>query len=282
MTTTIVFVHGRGQEGKDPAALHRTWRASLTSGLVKAEKPTIEAVPSIFPFYGDLLYRITAEVTRTGEPLHLEGMPLHPYLPDDTTATENEIVRDMAARKGEVQSGAEGLSDLLSSRLARRSLEFLARRTRVDQEIIKAHIKDVAVYLTKARDDVLANIKAQIPPDVPIVIVSHSLGTVVARDLLSDDKLRQRTALWVTAGSPLGLDAVQRNLLTKGAVNPGVPWLTCWDVNDIVAIGHPLHSAWGEPLAEVEVENADAPHSIERYLGHPRVADAIGSAAGES
>jgi len=276
MSATIVFVHGRSQEGKNPAELERNWRAGLAAGLVKAGVPPIDTVPSVFPFYGDLLYRITAELVRHGGRVDLESLPLHPDLPDDTTATENEILREMSAAKGRVDE--EGLSDVLSSKLARKALEFLARRTRVDQEIIKAQVKDVAVYLTKARDPVLAAVNAAIPADVPIVLVSHSLGTVVARDLLSDHDLRRRTRLWVTAGSPLGLDAVQRNLLTKGTVNPGVPWLTCWDVNDVVAIGHPLRPTWKDPLQEVEVENSDAPHSIERYLGHPEVARAIAAA----
>jgi hypothetical protein len=277
MSATIVFVHGRGQEAKNPAELERKWRAGLAAGLVKAGAPPVDAVSSVFPFYGDLLYRITAELARRGEQVDLESLPLHPDLPDDTTAVENEMLREMAAAKGQVDE--EALSDVLSSKLARKALEFLARRTRLDQEIIKAHIKDVAVYLTKARDPVLAAIKAEIPAGVPIVLVSHSLGTVVARDLLSDANVRERTKLWVTAGSPLGLEAVQRNLLTKGTVNPGVPWMTCWDVNDVVAIGHPLRPTWKDPLQEIEVENADAPHSIERYLGHPEVARVIGAAA---
>ena len=71
------------------------------------------------------------------------------------------------------------------------------------------------------------------------MLVSHSLGTVVAFDLLDDPELRQRTRLWVTAGSPLGLEAVQRNLLSKGTHDPGLQWLSCYDVNDVVALGHP-------------------------------------------
>jgi hypothetical protein len=279
MSATIVFVHGRGQEGKDPAELQRSWRAGLAAGLVKAGAPPVDAVASVFPFYGDLLYRITADLARTGERVELESLPLHPDLPADATAIEVEMLTEMAAAKGRVAVEEEGLSGVLSSRLARRALEFLARRTRLDQEIIKAQVKDVAVYLTKARDAVLDAVRDAVPPGGPIVLVSHSLGTVVARDLLSDAGIRARTRLWVTAGSPLGLDAVQRNLLTKGAVNPGVPWLTCWDVNDVVAIGHPLRPTWKDPLQEFEVENSDAPHSIERYLGHAAVARAVGAAA---
>jgi hypothetical protein len=55
----------------------------------------------------------------------------------------------------------------------------------------------------------------------------------------------------------------------------GIDWLTAYDVNDVVALGHPLKPAWGNPLTDVEVENGDAPHAIERYLNHPEVAGFI-------
>ena len=102
---------------------------------------------------------------------------------------------------------------------------------------------------------------------------------MVARDLLDDEDVRQRTAYWLTAGSPLGLRSVQANLRTPGTVNPGVPWLSAYDVNDVVALGHPLRPHWRDPLTDVEVENNDAPHSIARYLGHREVARAIAAAA---
>jgi hypothetical protein len=111
------------------------------------------------------------------------------------------------------------------------------------------------------------------------VLVAHSLGTVVARDLLDEPDVRARTAAWVTAGSPLGLRTVQRNLRTEGAVNPGRPWLSPYDVADIVALGHPLEKQWGQPLRDIRVANGDAPHSITRYLGHAEVARFVREAA---
>jgi hypothetical protein len=64
----------------------------------------------------------------------------------------------------------------------------------------------------------------------------------------------------------------------KGAHNPGVDWVTAYDVHDIVALGHPLKPTWDAPLRDVAVGNGDTPHSIERYLGHPEVAGPIGTA----
>ena len=89
MTGTLVFMHGRGQEFKNPAALVRNWRAGLAGGLIKANMPPLPDVPVVLPFYGNLLYQITAQVAQ--DPIQLEALPanpdeagpLHPGLPED-------------------------------------------------------------------------------------------------------------------------------------------------------------------------------------------------------
>lgn len=295
---TVVCIHGRGQEAKDPDQLRTKWLAALNAGLTRAGAAGLSADRIAFPYYGDVLYRVTAE--SAGRPLRLESNepgPIHPATPSDVGVLQREMLADMADHAGmavpprearretaERSPGGgrlreEGLDRILSWRAARELLTGLARRSRVDQLVVEAHLRDVAMYLTRGRDAILREVRRGIPARVPLVLVSHSLGTVVARDLLSDDGIRERTALWVTAGSPLGLEAVQRNLLERGARNPGVPWLTAFDVNDVVALGHPLQKSWGDPLTDVEVQNDDDPHSIARYLAHARVAGPIGTAA---
>ena len=287
MTVTMIFVHGRGQEFQDPAAVVRSWQAGLAAGLIKAGMAPLADVPVVFPYYGNLLYQITAQVAR--DPIELEAMPagpdeagpFHPYLPEDAGRLERELLADMATAAGPAaceEQEAFGLDRVLSWGAARDTLTWIARHTRVDQAIITDYLRDVAVYLTRGRSQVLDLVREAIPAEVPVVLVSHSLGTVVARDLLGDAELRDRTMLWITAGSPLGLDAVEKNLLTQGARNPGVSWVSAYDVHDIVALGHPLLPSWGPPLVDVKVDNADSPHSIERYLTHPEVAGPIGTA----
>jgi hypothetical protein len=284
MTATMVFIHGRGQEFKVPAEVVRNWQAGLAAGLIKADMSPLADVPVVLPFYANLLYQITAQVAQ--DPIELEILPagrdeagpLHPYLPEEVGDVEREMVTDMAGVLGEPATQEEAFDQALSWGAARHALTWIAGHTRVDQAIITDHLRDVAVYLTRARTQILELVRNAIPPAVPIILVSHSLGTVVARDLLDDTQLRDRVKFWVTAGSPLGLDAVQKNLLTKGTHNPGVNWLTAYDVNDIVALGHPLLPTWGAPLRDIEIDNGDSPHSIERYLNHPEVAGPIGTA----
>jgi hypothetical protein len=290
--TTMVFIHGRGQEGQDPKKLTEEWRAGLADGISQAGLPALGDTAIVFPFYANALFQITAELARSGDPIELESMqeatadnvPFHPLVTTDVGELERQIVADLAKAAGGHQVVDEsllgGLQGVLSWPGAHDALEWVARHTHVDREVIKAFLKDVAVYLTRARDQVLDIVRAAVPADVPLVLVTHSLGTVVARDLLDDEDIRDRTRLWVTAGSPLALPAVQNNLRTKGAHNPGVPWVTAYDPQDIVALGHPLRPTWRDPLTDVEVRNGDQPHSITRYLSHGSVAGSIRAAVG--
>lgn len=300
---TLVFLHGRGQEFKKPEQLLRKWLAALNAGLTAAGADPLPADRVVLPFYGNVLYQVTA--ASAGKALRLESTrstdepgPFSPATPPETGALERELLLDMARAAGmavpdpdeppppvERTGGGgrlreEGLRDrILSWGPARELLVSLAKRSRVDQLVITAQLRDVAIYLSAGRDEVLEVVREAVPAEGPLVLVSHSLGTVVARDLLHDDDVRERTALWVTAGSPLGLEAVQKNLLDPGSKHPGVEWLTAYDVNDVVALGHPLERSWGAPLADLEVENDTDPHSISRYLAQAPVAGPIGIAA---
>jgi hypothetical protein len=299
---TLVFLHGRGQEFKDPQKMRRRWLGALNAGLTQAGADPLPADRTVLPFYGNVLYRATTE--SAGKPLRLESTrdldepgPFDPGTDPEVGALERRLLADMARnagmavpapdepgrtadrRPGGGRLHEEGITDVLSWGAARELLVTLAKRSRVDQLIITAHLRDVAVYLSHGRKEVLEAVRAGIPDGTPLVLVTHSLGTVVARDLLHDDDVRRRTTLWVTAGSPLGLDAVQDNLLDRGRRHPGTEWLSAYDVNDVVALGHPLQGSWGRPLTDVDVENDTDPHAITRYLAHARVAGPIGEAA---
>src|SRR5215813_10522483 len=139
MTTTLVFMHGREQEFKNPADLERKWRAGLAAGLIKAGLPPLADAPVAFPFYANLLYQITAQVGR--DPIKLEVLPagrdkagpLHPNLPEDVGRLERELLADMAGAAGAPEVGEEAFRPdrLLSWSAARDTLTWVARHTRV-------------------------------------------------------------------------------------------------------------------------------------------------------
>ena len=52
---TLVLVHGRAQQGRDPAELRRIWLDTLRLGLGRERSSILEQVKVTLPFYGDVL-----------------------------------------------------------------------------------------------------------------------------------------------------------------------------------------------------------------------------------
>jgi hypothetical protein len=279
--STLILIHGRRQHGREPAELRREWIAGLNAGLTKARLETVRPEEAVLPYYGDLLQRKTLEAVEWGTDIDLEALlPIDPHMPEEIQRLESDLLRSMAERAAPDAAEEEGLREaILWVPGARRLIKLIADATKVDDELVEGFLTDVAVYLLFARDAVLATVRAAIDrTEGDVVIVAHSLGSLVALDLLDEAAIRERTALLVTAGSPLGLDAVYRNLRTPGALHPGVEWISAWDPDDFGALGHPLTPLYGEPLVDVRVDNpSDEIHSIERYLGHEPVARRIGA-----
>lgn len=279
----VVFLHGRGQQGKDPRRLRRMWTAGLGKGLLLADMDPVEARDAWFPFYGDVLAdRLDA----------LEGAVRREALsaaeavaPADTDARKiyEDLLTEAADKAGYPKNAdtREGLFDGVLGGLQRR-LGWLANRSRLDEIVIAAVFSDVAAYLSRdsVRNPVLDTVVEAVPSSGKMVLVSHSLGTVVAMDLITRLPDAVDVALLVTAGSPLGLDTVFERLLAKGANRPDSvsEWVNVWSPADPIAIGCPLVDDWGTPLEEVITDNpTERAHAIDEYLADVRVAEAIGS-----
>lgn len=259
----LVYLHGRNQQGKDWRLLRTRWTAALNNGLAENKRPLVDDNEVVFPFYGDVLYQEKAKAIKDHLDIGLERVPLlemaqmDPLVPEKVAQTESAILYSMAQEAALPETQEEGpWESVLQLPFARRIAQALADHTRVDQEIIESFLQDVAVYLEVARKPVLNLVRDSLPSDGELVILAHSLGGAVARDLLADDAIRSRTRALVTLGAPLGLEGVYRNLEPPGTKHPGVSaWLTVWDPLDFVALGHPIKKLYGEPLTEEQVRN---------------------------
>ena len=107
--------------------------------------------------------------------------------------------------------------------------------------------------------------------DGPVVVLGHSLGTILAYDTLREqDSNGLEIPLFVTVGSPLGItevqDLVERPLQVPAAVTA---WRNASDARDLVALDHTLRSAYAPPdrCTDFMVIN-DSPnhHGIREYL----------------
>jgi len=114
--------------------------------------------------------------------------------------------------------------------------------------------------------------------DEPVLLVSHSLGTVVAYKMLAESRVATRQVpLFVTLGSPLGIGMMQQILPPRRTIpNPPIgQWLNGFRQDDVVTLGRPLipGTLGLDGITNVSdglIEEPDK-HSIHAYLKSPPI-----------
>jgi hypothetical protein len=105
----ILFIHGRAQGGKDPAALRQIWIDTLRQGVAAAGLRLPDGVQFDFPFYADTL---DDYVARLDDPqpdtVVAKGAGENTPLDDFIAEALVNIADDAEIRAGEVESLVEG------------------------------------------------------------------------------------------------------------------------------------------------------------------------------
>ncbi len=282
----IVFVHGRAQENKDPTALKAEWVDAWRSGLARAGLTMPIAETDIrFPYYGQTLFDL-AEGKTAGEAaaVVVKG--------ENADAEQRAFIRAVLL---EVQQ-RRGISDAMLAEVAgadvvhkgplnwawlQAILQVIDRCVPLASGAsIALATNDVYQYLDNIgiRDEIETGVRQAMTPDVPTVVVAHSLGTVVAYNLLRREGQAQRwnVPLFVTLGSPLAVTAIRAKLAPNRRPPCVGRWLNALDERDVVAL-YPL-DAQSFPVDPpiVNKRDVDNPtsnrHGISGYLSDPEVA----------
>jgi hypothetical protein len=322
----LVLVHGRSQQmpaasrggvAEEAAFVlqkKHAWLAGLAKGLVLAGLPAVDEKAVYFPYYGNTFADEIARRERAGldrpdlemappprpasaDALILDSAQLLGFTPEREAMTGEAGGVEAEAEEAWRAYTEEGLEadfgPLLRSRLLRAALQYIARKTGATELVIERFLTDVAYYLEVedirrlVLDTVMADVRRAAEEHGRVVVVAHSLGSIVGFDLFDglDDALD--IPLFVTAGAPLGFPVVQRNLhpsapagTRAGPTRNGapLPWLNAFDVRDFVALVHPLGNFYTGDLRDERTFNPSDPHSIADSLADPDVARPIGRA----
>jgi pimeloyl-ACP methyl ester carboxylesterase len=228
----LVLTHGRSQEFGVPATLLREWEDALRYGLQRAKAPFSADIPISFAFYGDFWRPDAEEVERE------RGDEEQPTALQETLAEEMLAAMPPSEREEEVERlGWDSLNGMVT---------WLDERVGVGQLALQWFLTDIDRYFAEEalREQAMGRIVAAIEAaGDEVVLLGHSLGTVVAYDAL-----RRHPDLpvrgYVSFGSPLGLPSVRRLLEETGgpADFPAhLPrWANVYDKNDFVTGNQPL------------------------------------------
>ncbi len=282
----IVFVHGIAQQNLDPVALKNSWIDALRRGATAAGLKLPDNIDIQLPYYGDVLYKFTSGVPTTAD-VQARGDDNADL---DFLAFEAAAAEQMRAKAGisdqavdDLYSSSQGADPQQRGPQNWRWVQAIVRSIDkfgfgISGSTIEAFLRDVYLYTNRAgvRDQVDAIVKAALTEE-PTVVVAHSLGSVVAYNVLRNDPRKLRVPLLVTVGCPLAIRAIRDQLVPIGFPKPAVAtWSNAFDPRDIVAL-NPLDAA-NFPVAPAvtnfnQVKNhTDNRHGIDGYLDDATVA----------
>jgi hypothetical protein len=252
MTRQLVLVHGRAQENKDSVALKAEWLDAFHEGLAKSGLTLPIAERDIrFPFYGDTLYQMVGGVSAADAvAVVVRGQNTD----DDEKRFVQSVMEEIRRENGITEAQ---LADVVGQEVVSRGIlnsEWVQGiLSAVDRFVphgsgasIALFTHDVYQYLKNStiRDTIDTGVSAALTPGVETVVVAHSLGTVVAYNLLRREGYLRgwKVPLFVTVGSPLAVTEIRKTL--RSIAPTRCPecvsgWFNAMDERDVVAL-YPL------------------------------------------
>jgi hypothetical protein len=225
----------------------------------------------VAPRYSDLL---SAETEPSGAMPPLRKV--RPPSPAQRAAYEQSqasLRRLLDEDSGDLRAGPLGsFPDPLADVGAKAAMEVKEELAEAGRYIESAKLR--AAILSRARDSL------PMPSGTEVVLIGHSLGSLVAIDLLDQISEDVTVVRLVTLGSPAGIRAMHKGsdrLLKSFPYRTVQSWLNVVSVGDLVCAGRGLSGSF--PAAhDVFVDLGVGKHADTTYLLDPRVGRAVGDA----
>lgn len=288
----LVFLHGIHQDGRDPSQMCAEWVHDLEAGI--GRPGALSNVEVTFPFYGDALVaaaKLKSGVIAQGGALS-DDRDLSAFLAEGLEeqaqaagATRAQIA---AAQESASMPGTAVPQGFPMSRRINGIVSVLESISPFGGDLALRLLGQAYAYLRKphVRHAVDAIIRQSLDRG-PMVVVSHSLGTVVGFALLREAAMSTgapKVPLFVTMGSPLTLSTVQR-AIGPSFQNPNtvLRWINLRDPDDFISLNRDLSvPKFPGPIENVyDFKNpgSDA-HAVPGYLSHRATAASIAAALG--
>jgi len=298
MSEIIIGIHGMGNK-PPPKTLTRWWQASVREGLKRIKKSKL-ALNFELVYWAHNLHPtpLKPRIKDKEHPLYIEN----PYFPAPPNAVEEKP-------GGFRQKLADYVSEQLDNIFLDEDLtinyesifDFIIHHFFRDLEI---YYKNYCVIPSKANCHAKAMICSELTNilkkhrNEKIMLVAHSMGSIIAYDVLTMDASDVPIDTFVTIGSPLGLPIIKSRIVAERRQDPShkgilkTPenirshWYNLADLRDKIAINYTLHDDFKENAKQIgpvdkivtngyEFEDQKNPHKSYGYLRTPEMAEII-------
>jgi hypothetical protein len=297
----ITFIHGIANK-PEPEVLHRMWRQALA--VADGVDLSTEGVTSSMVYWADVLYAAPVAEQAAQESAGQDTFPAN-------TLAAGTAWR--AALSGDQKEFVDRLSERL--RLDAIADDALAPRVQdigpgfervplpgfLKKDIMQTFLRDVHHFLFNVSYSPRPGVTFAVQDEIrgrllgalgdaaahgtpPHVLVSHSMGTVIAYDCLKRAPGCPRVDAFMTVGCPLGLDEVQDQLQPEWSREDGYPrhrldgpWANVYDKFDPVCGFDPVLAddykrGSLEIVEDINEQNwGKWRHDITKYLAGPKL-----------
>ena len=298
MSKIIIGIHGLGNK-PPPKTLSRWWKAAIKEGLERIKKATTE-------FSFELVYWAH----------YLYAHPLKPRIkdPEDPLYVEDPYVRTKKNTvAGQPCEFRKKILDYLNEQLEKIFLneDLTINYASISDFIIHHFFSDLEAYyqnfcVRRHKQDCRAKlvICSQLAESLKkhrrkkILLIGHSMGSIIAYDVLTRYAAKVPVDTFVTIGSPLGIPVIKSRLAAdfkNGTSQPGglkTPdniqsnWYNLSDLKDKIAFDYTLNDDFEENAARIrpvdrivfnnyEFGGKKNPHKSYGYLITPEMAEII-------
>lgn len=297
MSKIIIGVHGLGNK-PSKEILGRWWCRSLREGLRQIDKPRVYFHFELF-YWADIVHEkpLDLDIADPKDPLFL----VEPYNP--------------GRKRLEIQHGPirKKLRDYLGKQMDKLFLneDMTLNFTSVTDKIIRRYFREMGAYYSFTGPNEDSDIKFQRDEirnrladtlrrhkGKEILLLSHSLGSIIAYDVLSHTATDVPINTFITAGSPLGLPVIVGRVFSeqqqdiedfdkiRTPENIKRNWFNFTDPRDAIAFDDTLKDDYAENSADIRVvdipvnndyENRGLrnPHKDYGYLRTPEMARVV-------
>jgi len=292
MAKIIIGIHGLGNK-PEQALLEQWWLKSIKEGLDKSGL-IYENIPFKLVYWADILYP-------QPESLNIKDEDDPHYLSEPYTAAKTEL-----HAKPDPEKLSAKILKYIEEQLDKIFLreDMTLNFNNVTDRIIHNYFKDLEIYYSKdsvyqsnppvlarkvIRQRLLDILKKHCKDE--ILLIAHSMGSIIAYDVLVNHKDECKVNTFVTVGSPLGIPIIisrifEEHKSLKVPVNITSKWHNLSDPEDLVAMDHTLKDDFHENPNNIfihdmlvyndyQVNGKKNPHKIYGYLRTPEMAEII-------